>query len=429
MLIEFTVKNYRSIKEEQVFSMVKAKGTELENTNTFIPKSVASTPLLRSSVIYGANAAGKSNLIRALTKMKSIVQNSASNSQEGDPLPVTPFLFDDLTRNQPTEFEIVFISEGVKYQYGFSATKVQLLEEWLIAYPKGRAQKWFSRVFDTNTTKYDYKFSDNLSGSKLLWQKACRSNALFLSTAVQLNSDQLKPVFNWFKTTLISTNANGWSSDFTASLCEDTQTKPQVLNFLQSADLNIHDIKVETEQFDPNDLPVELPDALKEEIIKNMKGKKNLEIKTIHKTKSGALIPLNFSDESDGTRKLFSVAGPWIDILENGYILVIDELHDNLHPKMVEYLVNLFHNNKINQKNAQLIFTTHETSILNQDVFRRDQIWFCEKNSAQESCLYPLTDFSPRKNRENIESGYLSGRYGALPFITPFKKSEPLNGL
>ena len=225
MLIEFTVKNYRSIKEEQVFSMVKAKGNELESTNTFVPESIANTSLLRSSVIYGANAAGKSNLIRALMDMESIVRNSASSSQEGDLLPVTPFLFDDSTPDEPTEFEMVFISEGVKYQYGFSATNVQFLEEWLIAYPKGRPQRWFSRVFDSQMGKYDFKFSDYLQGAKSVWQNATRSNALFLSTAVQLSSDQLKPAFNWFKDKLRPTNVGGWGPSFTASLCENDKSR------------------------------------------------------------------------------------------------------------------------------------------------------------------------------------------------------------
>ncbi len=424
MLIEFTVKNYRSIKEEQVFSMVKAKGDELEETNTFISDATIGTPLLRSAVIYGANAAGKSNLIRALMDMESIVRNSASKSQDGDLLQVTPFLFDDVTIDEPTEFEMVFISEGIKFQYGFAATENQILEEWLIAYPKTRPQRWFSRVFDTNTNEYDYKFSDYLLGAKSVWQNATRKNALFLSTAVQLNSEQLKPAFNWFKEKLRPSNIAGWGPGFTASLCEKTKTKNKILSFLQSADFDIHDIEIETEKFDPNSLPDDFPETLKEKLIKEMKGKEVIDIKTVHKTKSGKLIPLDFSDESDGTQKFFSFAGPWIDILEKGYVLIIDELHDNLHPKMVKYLVNLFHDNKTNPNNAQLIFTTHETSILNQEVFRRDQIWFCEKNQSQETTVYPLTDFSPKKDRENLELGYLSGRYGALPFIKAFKEIE-----
>ena len=130
----------------------------------------------------------------------------------------------------------------------------------------------------------------------------------------------------------------------------------------------------------------------------------------------------DFEDEPDGTQKLFAFAGPWLDALKNGYVLVIDELHDNLHPKMVRFLVDLFHSAEMNPKNAQLVFTTHETSILNQKVFRRDQIWFCEKDAKQATNLYPLTDFSPKKGRENLEANYLAGRYGALPYLRNLKK-------
>jgi hypothetical protein len=319
---------------------------------------------------------------------------------------------------------MVFISEGIRYQYGFSATKKRVIEEWLIAYPKGRPQRWFSRAFNNETEAYEYKFSDYLLGQKSVWQNSTRSNALLLSTAVQLNSDQLKPVFNWFKEQLRPTNIDGWGPSFTASMCEDNTTKKEILKFLKAADFDIHDIKIETEKFDPNSLPDEFPDDVKEKIIKEMKGKELIDIKTLHKTDTGNLVPLDFEDESDGTKKFFSFAGPWIDILKNGYVLIVDELHDSLHPKMVKYLVELFHNEKTNPKNAQLIFTTHETSILNQEVFRRDQVWFCEKDSSQATILYPLSDFSPRKDKENIELGYLSGRYGALPFIRPFNIKE-----
>lgn len=417
MLIQFSVKNYRSIKDEQTFSMVKAKSNELEQTNSFIPDAAPSTPLLRSAVIYGANAAGKSNFINALMEMEYIVLNSASSSQEGDELSVTPFLFDDETQGEPTEFEIVFINESIKYQYGFSATKEKIIDEWLIAFPKGRPQRWFSRVFDQENAEYDYKFSDYLMGQKNTWQSSTRSNALFLSTAVQLNSEQLKPVFSWFKEKLRPIHIGGWNAGFTGTLCEKDDTKRKVLDFLQVADFNIHDIRIETEKFDPNSLPEELPENLREEIISKMKGKEVMDIKTVHKTKSGKLISLELSDESDGTQRYFAFSGPLIDTLNNGYIMVVDELHAHLHPKIVKHLVNMFHCSEINPKNAQLIFTTHETSILNQDVLRRDQIWFCEKNKYQETTLYPLTDFSPRKDRENIELAYLSGRYGALPFI------------
>lgn len=420
MLVEFTVKNYRSVKEEQIFSMVKAKGEELELTNSFMPEAPGSVSLLRSAAIYGPNAAGKSNIIRAMMEMESIVRNSASSSQEGDDISVTPFIFDEESSSAPTEFEMVFISEGVRYQFGFSATKSNIIEEWLIAYPKGRAQRWYSRDFDEDKNTSEYKFSDFLTGQKAVWQNATRANALFLSTAVQLNSEQLKPVFNWFKETLRPANIGGWGPTFTASLCEKDTTKEKVLEFLKAADFNIHDIRIDKEKFDPDSLPDDFPEFVREKIIKEMKDRELIDIKTVHKSENGDLIHLDFDEESDGTKKFFSFAGPWIDTLNKGYVLVIDELHDNLHPKMVRYLVDLFHSNKTNPNNAQLIFTTHETSILSQDVFRRDQIWFCEKDKQQATNLYPLTDFSPRKGRENIELGYLSGRYGALPFLKKY---------
>ncbi len=140
-------------------------------------------------------------------------------------------------------------------------------------------------------------------------------------------------------------------------------------------------------------------------------------IKTLHSTKQGSKVYFYLGEESTGTQKLFSFAALWLSVLAKGTILVVDELHDNLHPKLVKYLVTLFHNKKTNPKNAQLIFTTHETSILNQEVFRRDQIWFCEKDNQQGTQLIPLTDFKPRKGREDLETSYLSGRYGAVPYI------------
>lgn len=427
MLIEFSVKNYRSIKEEQTLSLVKAKGNELEKTNSFTPDAPASTELLRSVAIYGSNASGKSNVIKAMMAMDSIVSDSASSGQEGDHISVTPFLFDDMSSKEPTEFEIVFINEGVRYQYGFTASKTHILEEWLYAYPKGRPQKWFNRAFNTETNSSEYRFGDSLTGQKTVWQNATRANALFLSTAVQLNSEQLKPVYNWFKKKLKMTDVSGWGHGYSASLCREKETKDDVLSFLKSSDFDIHDVKVVTKTFDLSSIPDEIPNDVKERIIKEFKDKEIIEeLKTVHQTSDNNLVSLDFDEESDGTQKFFSFAGPWLDALKKGNILVIDELHDSLHPKMVEYLVGLFHSKKTNPNNAQLIFTTHETSILNQEVFRRDQIWFCEKDKTQATSLFPLTDFSPRKERENIELGYLSGRYGALPFIRNIDLFEEL---
>lgn len=148
-----------------------------------------------------------------------------------------------------------------------------------------------------------------------------------------------------------------------------------------------------------------------------LQGKKKLHLTTAHPSDSGALVHLDFDDESDGTKKMFNFAGPWLDSLEKGHVLFIDELHDSLHPLLVKFLVQLFHGNDSNPNQAQLVFSTHETSILSQEIFRRDQIWFCERDEMQNTKLYSLAEFSPLKGVENLERCYLSGRYGALPFL------------
>lgn len=428
MLIEMNVANFRSLSGTQTFSLVKGTGDELEAENVFTvevarqSKAASELQLLRSAAIYGPNASGKSNFLLALQTMKRVVIESAGSQQRGDLLPVTPFLLSPDTRQAPSEFEVTFLVEGVRYQYGFSATAEQIHEEWLLAYPNGRAQRWFNRVWVADKNQFEWELGNSLAGEKQLWQKSTRSNALFLSTAVQLNSKQLQPVFDWFNSTLRLANVGGWAASFSASLCENDD-KHKVMDFLHAADINIDDVLVETKSFDPGDLPSDMPDALREVIAGDMKDKKIIEIKTVRMGNDGKPVTFDFEDESDGTKKLFSFAGPWVDALRNGYVLFIDELHDNLHPKLVRFLVELFHSSETNPKNAQLVFTTHETSILSQEVFRRDQIWFCEKNKAQATELYPLTDFNPRKGRENLELAYLSGRYGALPFVKKMRSA------
>lgn len=417
MIIEFSVKNFRSIKALQTLSLAKGKGDEMPK-NYFTPNDVKSgLPLLHSCAVYGANASGKSNLIKAMTAMRKTVLGSAHDLQRGDELPVQPFLFCETSKNQPTEFEIFFIAEGVRYQYGFSLTAARIHEEWLLAYPEGRPQRWLSRVFIAETQSYEWKLSRYLEGKKQVWQDATRPNALFLSTAIQLNNAQLQPIYDWFKDCFQIIPNGNLLSGFTASLCEDDETKQKVINFLKSADLDIQDIKIEIEIFDAAKLLDEVPASLKKTITSEIKDKVLFSVKTEHQSAQGQPVYLDIDEESDGTQKLFALAGPLIDILENGYIVCIDEFHNHLHPNIVRFLVTLFHNPKTNPNHAQLIFATHETSVLNQEIFRRDQIWFCEKDEQQCTTLYPLSDFSPRKDVENLERNYLAGRYGALPYI------------
>ncbi|TMP37525.1 ATP-binding protein [Pseudoalteromonas rubra] len=415
MLIDFTVKNYRSIKETQTFSMAKSSSSELAETNSFSVERL-NLELLRSSVIYGANASGKSNLIKAIKFLKELVISSAKESGYDEDIEVASFKYDKHARSMPSEFELTFVQEGIKYQFGVVVGKKRVEEEWLIAYPKGRPQRWFTRLYDESADRYYYKFSESFQGQKATYQATTRHNALFLSTCVHLNNKQLKPVHHWFREKLRLSGIFGYNNNYSAKLCTSEDTKSQVLSFLNFADMSIDDIEVEERPFDTDDLPPMLPDDVKAHLVRELKDHVDYEVNILRKDSEGNMIPIDISEESDGTQKLFGLVGPVIDTLESGVVLVIDELHSNLHPKMVEFLASLFNNPNLNKNNAQLIFTTHETSILSQDIFRRDQIWFAEKSNLATT-LYSLLEFSPRKSTENIELGYLSGKYGALPFI------------
>ena len=414
--MEFSVANYKSIKEEACLSMVAGTGKEHWATHLFSTKLAAKNRpamLVRSAAIFGANAAGKSNLIDALATMKFIVIKS---NQSLEKIPTTPFKFDPEFESKGTTFEVKCIVDGVKYQYGFKVTYDEVIEEWLFAWPRGRAQHWFER------DGLDWSFGDKLVGDKEVWRRATRPNALFLSTAVSLNSKQLEPLYNWFRETLQLVGSTGLTRSFSIECCKNDQ-KEKIIEFLRSADLSITDIQIEEKKFVPEILPPDMPLDLKEELTREFQGKTLVNLKFGHETGHGKPTNLDFEDESEGTQKLFSLAGPWLDTLNTGNVVVVDELNNSLHPALVAFLVDRFHDPEMNTAGAQLIFTTHDATILSQNRFRRDQIWFCERNSYQETLLYPLTDFKPRKDLENLERSYLSGRYGALPYLQPTASS------
>jgi uncharacterized protein len=417
MLIEFSVTNFKSIQTTQTLSMVASPATELQEQNSFTTSENGVPRLLRSVAIYGPNASGKSNLLEAIDFMESFVTESSKEGQEGEPIEVKPFLFNTVSRTDPSEFEVLFLQEGVRYQYGFAVNYTRVTHEWLIAYPEGRPQRWFERKCDTAANKESWYFGSKFKGHKTVLQETTRSNALFLSTAVQLNNEQLKPVFNWFHQKLRTIGVSGLAPTYSASLCKTDAGRKRVLELLNAADLSISDLKVEMKKFDSADLPSDTPEPLKDMISKQLDGKEMPEVKFLH-TVAGSeeLVALDPDDESVGTRKLFTLAGPWLDVLDNGHVLFVDELNNSMHPLMVRFLISLINNPQINRKNAQLIFSTHDTSVLDNELFRRDQIWFTEKDAANATKLYPLSDFTPRKG-EALEKGYLNGRYGALPYI------------
>jgi AAA15 family ATPase/GTPase len=416
MLIEFQVKNYRSFRDHQVLSMVAGRFTEHTDDNTVATDIPGFDRFLLSSVIYGANAAGKTNLLRALQMMQTLVLNSAT-SPPATALPYDPFKFATSSRGEPSEFQVAFVESGTRYEYGFAVDAERIREEWLVEYVHPRGRAIFERTFNVKTRKYDWKFSEFLKGRRSLWSESTRPNALFLSTAIQLNSKQLLPVFEWFqKRLVVITGFTSLNPTLTLKLLESPEGKAKVLPFLREADLGITGIDFKREPMAVQPGTIVIGGA---PIIEQVPGNpipNLLKITLAHTGEGNEQIGLDLSDESAGTQVLFRSAGAWLQVWENGEVLLVDEIDTSLHPLLTRFLISKFHSRRTNPKNAQLIFSTHNTSFLNQDVFRRDQIWFVEKGSDGSSRLYPLTDFSPR-NDEVLDSWYLRGRYGALPIL------------
>lgn len=414
MLVEFRVKNFRSLRDEQVLSLVASKDKTLHDTHTLSTGIKAAPSLLRSAVVYGANAGGKSNLIKALQYMRGVVLESATIIQPGQTFAVQPFRLDDRFASQPTKFEVTFILDDVRYQYGFAMTPQRIVSEHLLVYKAFKPQRWFERHFDEESGKDVYDFGPGLKGAKNLWEGATRSNALFLSMAVQLNSDALRPVFDWFSSGLVIFNEQAQLSPQTSlQMLKQAEGRKQICEFLTAADISIADIEVVTRKVPGQavhfDLVAGKTEVRSEEVEEH-------QLRFSHATEQGRAV-FDLMDESSGTRNLLFLTGPVLDILKKGLTLVIDELDTSLHTLLVRELVRLFHRPEVNTGGAQLIFTTHDTSLLDApDLFRRDQVWFVEKDKGQASTLVALSEFSPRKN-EALERGYLMGRYGGVPFL------------
>jgi uncharacterized protein len=414
MLVEFRVKNFRSLRDEQVLSLVASKDKTLQDTHTLSTGLKAAPSLLCSAVVYGANASGKSNLIKALLYMRGVVLESATVIQPSQTYAVQPFRLDDRSASEPIAFEITFILDDVRYQYGFAMTAQRIVSEHLLVYKAFKPQRWFDRHFDAERGKDVYDFGPGLKGAKSLWEGATRPNALFLSMAVQLNSEALRPVFDWFSTGLVIFNEQvHLSPHMSIQMLKQAEGRKQICDFLTAADISIADIEVVTQKVPGQAVHVDLAagktDVRTEEVEQD-------QLLFSHITEQGRAV-FDLMDESSGTRALLFLTGPVLDILKKGLTLVIDELNTSLHPLLVRELVRLFHRPEVNTGGAQLIFTTHDTSLLDApNLFRRDQVWFVEKAQDQASTLVALSEFSPRKN-EALERGYLMGRYGGVPFM------------
>ncbi|MGN1379248.1 MAG: ATP/GTP-binding protein [Bacilli bacterium] len=412
MLIEFSVKNFLSFKNKVTLSMEKGNGDE--NLDNII--SINNIDLLKTAAIYGANASGKSNILKALTCAILMVRNSSLIPIGGKWTFIKPFLFDEVSKNKPSEFEFIFMANGVKYRYFFSADVNKVYDEVLDAYYSQKPTNIFTR---TKTNNYEFNNDKNKLESL---STNNTENKLFLSTATTWNYDKTKDAYLWFTNAIETYDSfdNIADKDLIDYSKGEENLKDFALKLLKEADILIKDITVDYEEKEMDSTMVDMivpPLARTSEKFKVKNVNIELEHEVIDDNDNKHTYKLNFTEESSGTRVLFAFAPFLKRAFEKTKVIVVDELERSMHPALVEFIVKLFNNKEINKANSQLIFTTHATNLLNLEILRRDQIWFTEKNPENGvSDLYPLDSFSVRKD-ENIQKGYINGRYGAIPFI------------
>ena len=421
MLFQFSVENYCSIRDKVFLVLEPSNDSEH-------PENIVSSEkyqALSTLIIYGANASGKSNLFKAISTAVNMVRNSIS-LQTTSPLPVIPYKFDEAYITKPTSFEFTFLAhDGLKYIYGFSATREKITEEYLYCFKSSKPSRVFERSANSNP---EYNFTRGSVGKMRAAASMTTPNKLFLSTATSWNVEETKPAWEWLTGAVepfSGTNKFVNNALDQYRLDSDHRISSFTQELLKQADINISNISVTTKTYDN---VIDTADILLNKKIDPSKlvfSNGNLihevridaEHEIINDNGTTSRILLDIDEESEGTKQIVYLSPILRDTFDNGKVLIVDELDNSLHPFLVKYLINLFRNKKINSNGAQLICTTHETTILSLDTFRRDQICFTEKSSETGiTDLYTLSDFSVRKD-ENIQRGYLLGRYGAIPYL------------
>jgi len=418
MLVNFRVENFKSFKDLVEFSMEATKLKKLKNSNTFTVNNIS---LLTSAVIYGANASGKSSIIDAIKSMKNIIKNSI-DIEKSKHYKARPFLLSKETEDKQTIFEIEFVIEQTVYRYGFEIDiDAKILKEWLFQ-KKLKSRARYTYLFERDEN--DILISSNFKEGNKLIDKT-RDNALFLTVVAQFNGEISESIIKWLdKLNILSNTKSEMFERYSFSKLDDSKFKDKIVSLIKSADIGIYDISVSHVSFD--ELVKEDPNLgeLPEFIIEKIKEDGMSTIKTEHiqyykDNTFSKMKTFDLSFESDGTQKLLALTAPILDALEGGDILIIDELDNSLHTELVEAIIKLFNSENTNPNNAQLIFTTHDTNLLDQALFRRDQIWFTQKSTLGQSELYSLVEYGKGKTRDDLalEKNYLDGRFGAIPHI------------
>jgi hypothetical protein len=413
MLIEFSVSNFRSIKEEQTLSMIADSSTR-KNDNTFVPIAGNKLRLLNSAAIYGANASGKSNILKALTRLMSYFKTL--NIDVDDNIPYyEPFELDKSCLSQPSIFKLSFIIEGIMYKYQIAFDSREVHHEQLDFYPHKRQANLFIR------TKNEVKRGDYFQDKRLFSSKALTKYP-YLSKLAREEHEQMQKIYEYLKNYIFFAANN--DPDMRSYLVRhvnqllhlDQKLKRKLDKLIRIADTHIEQIKIEEKNVDFN-----FDDQVPEE-IKNFIGDNKYELFAVHKTRDGLLegeeanFPF-FQKESIGTIRLYFVGAVMLVMLERGSLLLIDEIDNSLHPKLCKFLIKLFHHPLTNPRNAQLIFASHETTLLDKELLRKDQIWFTEKNKYGETQLFSAQDFDKVKGDEPFDRWYMQGKFGGQPNI------------
>ena len=406
MLIEFSVENHRAIREKQTFLMVAGEDTERTRARRAIGTDFAYSPrVLKTACIVGPNGAGKSSLVDAMRIMGRLAR-TPRRRDDGDEFAVEPFVFHSKWSGKPSEFEVVFIQGDTLYQYGFSVTRSTVIDEWLFASDSGKANQRtvFTRTYNKKTRGYRWYIKGIKSeAQKSFWKSATKHSSLFLNLADEFNvTKDLEIARNWISRQFIirQTLDDGFPTSKyrgTARRIRDDKWKREVLDFLRQSGISVEDIQVNDSE-----------DVYSKRIISRSS------VSFIRRNDLNQEIPLSIQKESTGTKDLFGLAHPILSALDNGSTLVVDELNMGLHPLALEGLVSMFHNPDINERNAQLIFTTHDVASIEHARVDYDQIWLMQKNDALAARLYPFSDFRTTGKR-TFMNGYLQGLYGAIP--------------
>lgn len=399
MIIQFTVENFLSFKEPATLSLVASALKEKQPLadDVVFELDGVNMSLLKSAVVYGANASGKSNLIKALDFFKWFVINSSKGVQSSEKIQVGSFRLHKDTEMEPSYFEVVFADVEFQYRYGFELDANRVYREWLYQKANKRKSKEVELFFRSEN---EYTIHQKYAvGKEVVSKKMVRDNALLLSVAAQFNESVSVDIMKWLADTTIVTGSSDeriW--DMAALQMDNPEMRHRIVAFAQFADFGISDIRK----------------------VDNTIISSHLQYDEAGKVIDSVTFPFR-KNESEGTIKYFSLAYPIIDALDNGKRLIIDEFDSKMHPLLTSKIISLFNSSVTNPRKAQLVFTTHDTNLLNAGLFRRDQIWFTQKDMYGASELYSLVEYKVR-NSAPYEKEYLMGKYGGIPLVGQFER-------